>query len=177
MAVYIPTATFFPLGVVNIESEDSTNYETIQESLAGSENYLIKKIYLKSNDVSQILQPITFRKFDSNGNIDEDKKIPAVDPFSFQPSIDIDFTDKKHILDGKMEIIYDIKANESVYFYLDTIAIDNGSILGKQKGFDEDFLRTYDFFKEYEDEIVIDFNYEQSGIPKCTNQEPTNKLS
>lgn len=177
MASHTPTSTFFPLGVVIIESEDSTDYNTIQEALSSSENYLINKIYLKSNDISQILQPITFRKYDSNGNIDEDKTIPTVDPFSFQPSLDIDFVGKEHILDGTVEIIYNIKPSEVVYFYLDTTVIDNVNLLGNQKGFDEEFLRTYGFFQDYEDEIIIDFNYEQSGVPKRTNQEPTDKFS
>lgn len=173
MAVHTPTVTTFPNGVVTIESEDDTQYDTIQEALVGSHNYKIDNIYLKTNDVSQILEPITFRKFDSNGNVNEDKTVPTVDPFSFQPSIEIDFKGKENILDGRTEIVYNVKANETVYFYLDTTVIDNGTLLGEQKGFNEDFLKTYDFFQEYDDQIVIDFNYDQKGVPQCTDKEPS----
>jgi hypothetical protein len=94
MAIYTPTVTNYPSGVVIIESEDGTSYNTIQESLSGSHNYQINEVYLKANDISQILQPITFERYDSNGDILQDKRIPAVDPFSFQPSIKIDFNNK-----------------------------------------------------------------------------------
>ena len=173
MATHTPTSTSYPNGVVTIESEDATEYNSIQESVVGSHNYKINKVYLKTNDVSQILEPITFKKFDSNGNVQEDKTVPTVDPFSFQPSIDIDFKGKENILDGRTEIIYNVKANENVYFYLDTTVIDNGSLLGEQKGFDKDFLETYDFFQEYDDQIVIDFDYDQKGVPQCTDETPS----
>ena len=172
MATYTPTSTSYPNGVVLIESEDSTLYDTIQESISGSHNYLINSIYLKTNDVSQILEPITFQKYDSNGDIQNDKNIPTVDPFSFQPAVSIDFSKKdgSYILDGQTEIGYTLQANESVYFYLNTTVVDNGSLLPEQKGFNEEFLKTYDFFQEYDDKINIDFNYEQAGVPEGYNE-------
>ncbi|MDF1858369.1 MAG: hypothetical protein P1U29_05310, partial [Candidatus Pelagibacter bacterium] len=65
---------------------------------------------------------------------------------------------------------YTLQANESVYFYLDTTVVDNGSLLPEQKGFNEEFLKTYDFFQEYDDKINIDFNYEQAGVPEGYNE-------
>jgi hypothetical protein len=46
-------------------------------------------------------------------------------------------------------------------------------LLGEQKGFDKDFLETYDFFQEYDDQIVIDFNYDQDRVPQCTDETPS----
>lgn len=177
MATYTPTVTNYPSGVVIIESEDGTSYNTIQESISGSHNYQINEVYLKANDISQILQPITFERYDSNGDILQDKRIPAVDPFSFQPSIKIDFNNKDYILDGRLEIDYSLKPNEKVFFYLDTTVLDNGSLLGDDKSLPKDFLKTYDFFQDYGKEIEIDFNYGETSVPKCSNQEPSSLSS
>jgi|ETNvirenome_2_30_1030614.scaffolds.fasta_scaffold00095_51 hypothetical protein len=171
MGVYSPSTTSFPNGVVTIESEDDTLYSTIQEAVAGSHNYQINEIYLKSNDISQILQPITFQRYDSNGDILEDKRVPAVDPFSFQPSIKINFRNKDYILDGRLEIDYTVKGGEEVYFYLDTTVLDNGALLGDDKSMPKDFLKTYNFFQDYGKEIEIDFSYDERAIPECTDQE------
>ena len=174
MATYTPTFTNYPSGVVIIESEDGTSYNTVQESISGSHNYQINEVYLKANDLSQLLQPIGFQKYDSNGDILQDKRIPAVDPFSFQPSIKINFKNTDYILDGRLEIDYSLKPNEKVYFYLDTTVLDNGSLLGDDRSLPEDFLRTYDFFQDYGEEIEINFNYGETSVSECSNKEPNN---
>jgi len=177
MAIYTPTVTTYPSGVVVIESEDGTTYDAIQQSVSGSHNYQINEVYIKANDISQILQPITFQKYDANGDILQDKRIPTVDPFSFQPSIKINFKNKDYILDGRLEIDYSIKPNEKVFFFLQTTVLDNGSLLGDDRSLPKDFLKTYDFFQDYGKEIEIDFNYGETSVPKCSNQEPSSLSS
>ena len=156
MATYVPTRTKYTTGVITIISNDDTSYESIQESI-GSYIYEIKKVYLKSNSIEQILIPISFRKYDVNGNAEVVKTIPTVDPTQYQPSLNIDFDSNKYILDGHLNISYALNPNEEVYFYLDTLTLNKADVLNGATSLPIDFLKTYNFFEDYKDKIKLEF--------------------
>ncbi len=99
MATHTPTAVVYPNGVVTVESLDGTSYESILESL-GSKQYIMTDVYIQSGSVPQMLEPIGFFKYDTNGNIIDNKVIPTVDPNQDQLSLNIDFKSKDYVLDG-----------------------------------------------------------------------------
>lgn len=156
MALHVPTRTKFPSGVITIISNDDTSYESIQESV-GNYIYEIKKVYLKSDDLQQILIPISFRKYDVNGNVEVVRAIPTVDPTQYQPSLNIEFDSNKYVLDGHLNISYSINPNEVVFFYLDVVTLNKADALKGDTGMPTDFLKTYDFFENYQDKIKLEF--------------------
>jgi hypothetical protein len=152
MAVYTPTSTNYPSGVITLESTSATPYEEIQESM-GSSSYQIKNIYLKTDSTTQILQPLILRKYDSNGDIDITSVVPTVDPYQKQTSLNIGVDSNNYILDGKLNISYEILSNENVSINLDTIKLDKSSIL-KMKD-DEVFLDFHNIFSDYSEKVDI----------------------
>lgn len=154
MAIHAPTTQLFPNGVVTITSLDSTSYESILESL-GSKQYIMTDVYIQSNDVEQILEPIGFFKYDSNGNIADNIVVPTVDPNQDQFAINIEFKTKAYILDGKLYIDYNIRPMEQVNFYIGNITAGNSDFLPPNKTFDDKFLKDYGFFEDYSDTIAI----------------------
>jgi hypothetical protein len=160
MATFTPTFTEYPDGTVTIVSEDNTPYSEIQESM-GTENYEIKSIYYRASSIEQVIEPIRMRKYDANGNISNNFITPTIDPFQKQPVVNIDFNPKEYILDGKLDIAFNILPGQSIDFNVDTLSVSNTDFLqDNTKTFDQDFLKTYDFMQEYGEEIDIDFNYE-----------------
>jgi len=157
MATHTPTSTVFPNGVVTISSLDSTTYETILQSL-GSTQYIMTDVYIQAGSVPQMLEPIGFFKYDSNGEITDNKVIPTVDPNQDQLSLNIDFKTKGYILDGKLYIDYNIQPNEQVNFYIGNITSDNAEFLPPNDSFDAEFLKTYGFFEDFQNKIPLELS-------------------
>lgn len=154
MAIHTPTSVNYPNGVVTVTSLDSTTYASILESL-GSKQYIITGIYLQAGSVPQMLEPIGFFKYDSNGNIADTDVIPTVDPNQEQLALNIDFESKDYVLDGKLYIDYNIRANEEVNIYIENIIHGNDDYLPPDPDFDHEFLKTYGFFEDYSDLIPL----------------------
>lgn len=152
MAVHTPTVTNFPNGVITITSLDSTLYDAIIESL-GSYYYVMTDVYIQSNSVEQMLEPLGFFKYDVNGNITDNKVIPTLDPNQDQLSLFIEFASKGYILDGKLYIEYNLQPNETVNFYIGNIQYANSMELPDNDGFPKDFLKDYGFFENFTDEL------------------------
>jgi hypothetical protein len=101
------------------------------------------------------------RKYDANGNISNNFITPTIDPFQSQPVVNLDFNPKEYILDGKLDIAFNILPGQSIDFNVDTLSVSNTDFLQDNTTLlDPDFLETYDFMQEYGEEIEIDFNYE-----------------
>jgi len=84
--IYAPTTTFYPNGVFTISSNDATPYFVIQNSM-GSFLYQIFYIYLQGNSPEQVLQPISFRTYDVNGEIKSFINVTTIDPYQYQNSL------------------------------------------------------------------------------------------
>lgn len=155
MGVHVPSSAFFPNGVVEISSSDGSTYDEIIQSL-GSINYYIKEIYIQSVGIEQILEFLTFQKYDVNGNIQRVEEIPTVDPTQYRNSINLDFEHTDYILDGKLSIGYDILPSEIINFYIYNRILGNSDMLESCPDFDEDFLKTYGYFVEYKNKLKVD---------------------
>ena len=166
MAIYVPTSVNYPTGVVSIGSTSGTLYEQIQESM-GSFMYQIKKIHINAGGNEQILIPISLERYDSNGNIVNNDIIPAIDPYQQQTALDIVIDSDNYVLDGKLNIKYDILPNSDVYMYFDVIELDNkGNIKGD---IDKEFLNINDFFANFMNTIKL--NDSSKGISKSKGEE------
>lgn len=141
MAVYTPTVTYYPDGVVSVVSEDSTKYSTILQSM-GSFVYGVEGVYIKAENIDQILQNFTFNSYDVNGNIQNIVKVNAVDPYQKQASLNTSLLGEDIVFDGRTNLDFKILPNEKVNmsFYTKELANRNG--LTPTYFFCDDFFTT-----------------------------------
>jgi hypothetical protein len=143
--IYSPSVTSFPNGVVTVASTDSTSYSQITNSM-GSYVYGISKIYVRANNASQLLKPMTFTQYDVNGVIEQYSQIITVDPYQYQSSTFFDLTQKNVVLNGRNNLTFSVLPSEnvSVVFYTEQIS-------------NRDYANPTNFFK---DEFFTDFSEE-----------------
>lgn len=161
MPTYNPKKNTIANGTVVIESMDGTNYQSIQQSISSSYKYKIQKIYIKAENFNQLTEPLIFVNRQVNGNVKQKQRIIAIDPKSYQLSTEESFKNETLILDGDLKILYLIQPNQTVYFYVDTIALGNADLLHPVKDSNlKDFLETYEMFSQFDDDLIIDFEGE-----------------
>lgn len=139
MAVFTPTVTYYPEGVVSIRSEDSTAYTTVLQSM-GSFVYGVEGIYLKADNVEQILQNFTFNNYDVNGNKQNVVKVNAVDPYQKQPSINTSLLGQDVVFDGRTSLDFEILPNERVNMTFYTKQVANRDELTPTYFYCDDFF-------------------------------------
>lgn len=165
---YSPTVTSFVEPVLEVQSLDSTDYETIQSSLSTTA-YVAQKLYLNASNSTQLNQVVQFETYDSDGEIKVFSIKPDIDPFQKQTSFNIDLTDSPLIFDGKLKFDVELLPNSNQQFdfeaaevaadSVESIPTEDGGFeykplskgkRGKLKidGYDKDFLNRSGFFPE-----------------------------
>ena len=152
--LYAPATTTFPNGVFTITSNKGTPYPLIQESM-GSYEYGIDEIYIQSNTTQQLLQPLIFRSYDSNGTISVTVDVTTVNPYQKQSSIFIKPTNKNLVLDGRTSINFTLLPNEDENIIFYTTEQSNAYALKEPTFFDDYFFKQNeeDFFNGFVEQI------------------------
>jgi hypothetical protein len=117
--------------VVEIISLSSTTYEEILESM-GSVNYLLEMIYLYSQSIDQITEPLQFVKYDANGNIAYQITVPTIDPNQYQNSLYIKIDGKDYVFNGRTFVAFTINASQTLFMYFGTLSFGNKDFLPKE---------------------------------------------
>jgi len=151
--IYTPTTTFYPNGVFTISSNDATPYFSIQNSM-GSYLYQIFYIYLQGNSPEQLLQPISFRTYDVNGEIKSFINVTTIDPYQYQNSLFIKPISDDIVLNGRTSINFNLLPSESVNFIFYVNQLANAYLL-KETGLLDDyfFKQQYDYLNGFVEEI------------------------
>ena len=108
--VYSPTITVFPAPVVTIVSQDSTTYETIQQSLTTT-TYVATSVEITATSNEQITQPIEFSNYDVNGDINNFNVTPTVDPFQYQTAVELNLAEQNIVFDGRTKMNVQLLGN------------------------------------------------------------------
>jgi hypothetical protein len=108
--VYSPTITTFPAPVVTIVSQDSTTYETIQQSLTTT-TYVATAVEITATSNEQITQPIEFSNYDVNGDINNFNVTPTVDPFQYQTAVELNLGERNIVFDGRTKMNVQLLGN------------------------------------------------------------------
>lgn len=108
--VYSPTITVFPAPVVTIVSQDSTTYETIQQSLTTT-TYVATAVEITATSNEQITQPIEFSNYDVNGDINNFNVTPTVDPFQYQTAVELNLAERNIVFDGRTKMNVQLLGN------------------------------------------------------------------
>jgi hypothetical protein len=153
MSIYSATVTNFTNGVVTIASTDTTPYSEIQASM-GSINYGLTEMYIYTNSTEQLLEPLIYRNYNVNGNIDKFLDTPTVDPYQFQNSLYLKPIRDNIVFNGNTNLTFDILANQNVKFVMYVEELANSMLL-KEPSFFQDyfFKQQYDFFSGFKDKI------------------------
>jgi hypothetical protein len=152
MGIYSAVKTNYFSGVVTITSTDSTPYAEIQTSM-GSIQYQIKELYLYSTNATQILQTLTQKEYNVNGNIRNIIESPVINPYQYQNSLYYIPT-KEVVLNGNSNISFEILPNVTLrlIFYVKQLA--NSMLLKEPSMFQEYFYKQqYEFFGGFKDEL------------------------
>jgi hypothetical protein len=172
--VYNPTVTVSPTALISVTTADLTSYEEIQET-QGTINYEADALYYQANSIEQINQPIDVDIYNSNGDLAKTSQINPADPNQFQTSKDIDLAESPIIFDGRTRINLNLLPFEKVKLYFTTQQIEPSDFLkGGNDFFSEDFLTTYGFFQDYEDEIKKDNDLAQQTIVNGSKNDEEN---
>lgn len=152
--LYAPATTTFPNGVFTITSNKGTAYPLIQESM-GSYQYGIDEIYIQSSTTQQLLQPLIFRNYDSNGTISVTVDVTTVNPYQKQSSIFIKPTKKNLVLDGRTSINFTLLPNEDENIIFYTTEQSNAYALKEPTFFDDYFFKQNeeDFFNGFVEQV------------------------
>jgi hypothetical protein len=141
--IYNPTIQTFPNGVVNVSSLDATSYNALTNSM-GSWVYKIKTMYLKTNQLEQLSNPILFNEYDVNGTRQSFFQVMPADPYQFQTALNFDLVMNDVVLNGRTTLSFTINPNEVVFLVVRTEALTNKLYLqGKDTFFDDIIFRNY----------------------------------
>ena len=164
MSTYTPTITTSATPFIAVTTSDLTPYTEIQET-QGSIMYEATGLYFKASSIEQVNEPVIVARYNADGNLNDFKKINVADPNQFQPVKNIDLSDEPIIFDGRVKLDIKLLPLSSVELYFDTQEIGGGDLL-KDRGqfFSEDFMETYGFFQDYNDEIVEDIEKMNNGV-------------
>lgn len=123
MPTYVPVIINNTTPPIEVTGVSGISYQSILNSL-GNWNYLVNQIYIAAKSMSQIFQNLSFYKYDSTGNTDNQEVISDPDPYQKVPSIYLDTKGRNIVLDGRSSITMNILANESMTFVLDCDEVD-----------------------------------------------------
>ena len=151
--IYTPTTTFYPNGIYTISSNDATPYFVIQNSM-GSYLYGIFYIYLQSNTSEQLLQGLSFRSYDSNGDIKNFINTTTIDPYQYQNSIFVKPIRDNIVLNGRTSINFNLLPIETINFVFYVNQTANSYLLKEPSLFDDYFFKQqYDYLNGFVNEI------------------------
>jgi len=161
---YAPTVTVSPTPLIAVTTSDLTSYDEIQET-QGTINYEAESLYFQANSIEQINEPIDVEIYDSNGKLDKNKRINVADPNQYLPVKDIDFKDDPIIFDGRTRLNINLLPNENIKLYFKTQQTEPSDFLeGAKEFFSEEFLDTYGFFEDYDNEVRNDITNMKNGL-------------
>lgn len=148
-------------------------YEQLKRSL-GAMVYWVKKLYLYSENFTQIGGTINYNRFDVNGNREITNLVVAVDPNQTTNAIylDLDKTFTPVIFNGNSSISATILANTTVLirFYTDRITNEFGMNLAQFRE-QERITNKPDFYKDYGNEITTLIKSEATEISEPAAEE------
>tara|TARA_Y100000114_G_C11763768_1_gene331726 strand:+ start:7803 stop:8327 length:525 start_codon:yes stop_codon:yes gene_type:complete len=170
MSVYSPTITQSATPFIQVTTSDLTPYSEIQQT-QGTIMYEATNLYYKANSIEQINAPITVSAYDSDGKLNNYKQINVADPNQYQPSKNIDLSKESIIFDGRIKIDIKLFPQESVNLYFDTVQLESSDFLREGKEFfSKDFMETYGFFDDYNEEIGEDIKKANDGLNNSLNE-------
>ncbi len=99
MATYSAVITIESTPALQI-SGAGISYEQIKNSL-GNYNYLLLSLFVQCQSIDQLLLPVNFQTYDSNGTQNQQVYAPSVDPYQKQSAVSWDIRDAEIVINGR----------------------------------------------------------------------------
>lgn len=135
---------------VSVKSGGQINYNVIQQSIGQGFQFGLNGLYMKANNVSQLLQPVTLEKNNRRGIFEQKQFIPTVDPFQLISAITADVIDHQQheqlTFNGLQNFVLEIAAGETVVFVFSLEEQSVNNLIQKPTNFQE---LQYDFLADY----------------------------
>lgn len=136
---------------IQVNSGGQISYDTIQQSIGQGYQFGLNGLYMKGNNVEQLLQPVTLEKNNRRGIFEQKQYIPTIDPFQFVAAVNSDVVDEAQheslTFDGKQNFVIEILAGEKVYFVFSLQEQSTNSLLQSPTNFE--ILEYYNFLADY----------------------------
>ena len=142
----------------------STNvtYDEIKRSL-GDYIYLVKRLYLFTDNFKQLSGLVRYQHYDVNGNKVVESLTPTIDPYQTQKSLFYDTSDKNVLLDGQSSLTFNLLPLTFIkveFFatkvakrdYLDAILPDANNF--KQL---ETAMGSFNFFQDWGSQVTVTY--------------------
>lgn len=105
---------------LEVNSGGQIPYSVIEQSIGQGYQFGVNGVYMKANNVSQILQPITLEKNNRRGIFEQKLFVPTVDPYQVIAAITNDVVDESQheslTFNGLQSFVVPIEAGEQVFF-------------------------------------------------------------
>jgi hypothetical protein len=152
-SIAVVVSTNVPPAVV-VSPTGTITYKQFKQSL-GNFSYLVKSIYLSSNNLEQIQGAFAYAKYDISGNQRNLSVASAIDPYQSQNSIYLDVSKRNFVIDGTNFVQFQLLAQSSLGIKIFATRIANQSGLN-QTSVDnftslEESSGKSEFFSEYTD--------------------------
>jgi hypothetical protein len=129
------------------------SYDTIQQSIGQGYQFGLNGLYMKANNVSQLLQPVTLEKNNRRGIFELKQYIPTVDPYQLLSAINSDVIDEKEneslTFNGLQNFVIPIEAGETVVFVFSLQEQSTNNLIPSPTNFE--LLEYYDFLADFPD--------------------------
>lgn len=155
MPLFPVTITITTTPAVSVTSTNVT-YDEIRRSL-GDYVYLVKQVYLLSNNLQQINGVVKYRHYNVDGNIEIENLTPTVDPYQHQNSLFFKTDQFNVVLDGQSNLNFNLlpQAQLKLEFFTNRLAKRDALDIISPNNFKqlESSMGIFSFFEDWRMEL------------------------
>lgn len=155
MPLFPVTITITTTPAVSVTASN-VSYDEIRRSL-GDYVYLVKRVYLFSNNFNQISGVVKFQHYDVNGTINVENLTPTIDPYQTQSSLFYSTKQFNVILDGQSNFNFNLLPNTQLKleFFTNRLAKRDALDVLNPNNFKalESAMGRFAFFEDWETQI------------------------
>jgi len=130
--------------IVSVTGASGVSYDSINNSIGMSMFYKVNEIYQYSNNLQQLLAPVSLKKFDKFGNKEITTLQMTIDPYQNQASLTQDMLGYKYSFDSNNAFFPFILGNTTVNYQIKVTELTASQFLSGESNFDDiEFLEDY----------------------------------
>lgn len=143
---------------LEVTSGGQINYDVIQQSIGQGFQFGVNGLYMKANNISQLLQNVTLEKNNRRGIFEQKQFVPIIDPYQSIAALNQDVIDQQQheslTFNGLQNFVVPIEAGEQVYFVFSLQEQSMSNLLPSPTNFER--LEYFDY--------LADFPQREAGI-------------
>jgi hypothetical protein len=130
--------------IVSVTGASGVSYDSINNSIGMSMFYKVNSIYQYTNNLQQLLSPVSLKKFDKFGNKNITTLQMTIDPYQDQASLTQEMLGYNYAFDSNNAFFPFILANTTVNYQIKVTELTASQFLSGASNFDNiEFLQDY----------------------------------